>query len=353
MEKSNIKVDYSKEIGNAVFSINAKYTELQNQTKILYFTYLQKNKPVEQFGKQVEKLWGNIDHKFMDKQIAKLQELIHSDNVRLAIDIKRINGIEYYKVGDKDWIINSEYFKLVPESEFNKFERKFMDRVVKDYKAKKKYLESKDNLERDMYLENQLNRYDERINQVVAYYNKDGGIQRYTQLSSYLSMLHNVDLTRSGWNQTLADAEYLGAETFIIPYHPFSCEYCQMYQNKPMSKEYVVRVLGLEAEEQIGDILHPNCKCTLSILWDVSQIERTTPDFMQDQENYQIRQKVNGITLTRSKLQVDLELARKLGNEGMVDRIEKKLWKLAYQEQKLINKLPTDTLKKQVVAINR
>jgi hypothetical protein len=48
-----------------------------------------------------------------------------------------------------------------------------------------------------------------------------------------------------------------------------------------------------------------------------------------------------------------LELARKLGNEGMVDKISKKLWKLSEQEQKLINKLPTESLKKQVVAINR
>lgn len=353
MEKSNIKVDYSKEIGDAVFSINAKYTELQNQTKILYFTYLQQNKSVEDFTKQVEKLWGNIDHKFMDKQITKLQELIHSNNVKIAIDTKRINGIDYYKIGKEEWIINQEFFKLVPESEFNKFERKFMNRVIKDYSRKKKLLEKKSDIEKDIYLENSLNNYDERINQVVAYYNKDGGIQRYTQLSSYLSMLHNVDLTRSGWNQTLADSDYLGIDTFIIPYHPFSCEYCQMYQNKPLSKEYVIQVLGLEAEEQIGDILHPNCKCTLSLLWDVSQIDKITPDFIQEQENYQIRQKVNGISLTRNKLEVDLKLARKLGNEGMVDKIEKRLWKLSNQEQKLINKLPTEDLRKQVVAINR
>ena len=353
MEKSNYTIDYSKQIGQAVFDINAHYTELQNKTKILYFTYLQQNKSVEDFSKKVEKMWGNIDHEFMDKQIAKLQELIHSDNVKIAIDTKRIDGIDYYKIGKEEWIINQEFFKLVPESEFNKFERKFMDRAIKDYSKKKKLLESKDEEERDIYLEKMLDGYDERINQVVAYYNKDGGIQRYTQLSSYLSMLHNVDLTRSGWNQTLADSDYLGIETFIIPYHPFSCEYCQMYQNKPMSKEYVINILGLEAEEQIGDILQPNCKCTLSLLWDSSQIERIAPDYMQEQENYQIRQKVNGISLTRNKLEVDLELARKLGNEGMVDKINKKLWKLSDQEQKLINKLPTESLKKQVVAINR
>lgn len=353
MEISDLQVDYSKEISKAVYSINAHYTELQNKTKILYFTYLQENRTVEDFSKEVEKIWGNIDHEFMDKQISKLQELIHSDNVKIAVDIKRIDGVEYYEIGNQEWIINEEYFKLVPESEFNKYETKFMERVIKDYKKKRELLNNKTEMEKEYYLENLLNRYDERINQVVAYYNKDGGIARYVQLSSYLSMLHNVDLTRSGWNQTLADSDYLGTNEFIIPYHPFSCEYCQMYQNRPLSKEYVINVLGLEAEEQIGDILHPNCKCTLSILWNNSQIDMNTPDYMQEQENYQIRQKVNGISLTRNKLEVDLQLARKLGNEKMVDKIESKLYKLSNQEQQLINKLPSESLKKQVVAINR
>ena len=33
-------------------------------------------------------------------------------------------------------------------------------------------------------------------------------------------------------------------------------------------------IIGVEAREQEGDLLHPNCKCTLSIYWDSSQIEK-------------------------------------------------------------------------------
>lgn len=353
MEKSNIKVDYSKYIGSAVYDVNAQYTELQNKTKILYFTYLQQGKPINEFASKVEKLWGNIDHEFMNKQIAKLQEYIHSNNVRLAIDIGRIDGLAYYSPGEQKWIINEDFFKLIPESEFNKLERKFMDRVVKDYSKKKKLLDSKSEIEKDMYLEKYLEGYDERINQVVAYYNKEGKIQRYTQLSSYLSMLHNVDLTRSGWNQTMIDADRLNAQEFIIPYHPFSCEYCQTFQNIPLSKTMVEQIIGTEAEEQVGDILHPNCKCTLSILWDSSQIDTDIPSIIEQEENYEIRQKVNGISLKRNKLEVDLKLAKKLGNESLVDKITNKLKKLSKQETKLVNSLSTPSLKKQVEAINR
>lgn len=349
MEKSN----YSEEIAKSVFSVNARYTKLQNKTKVLYFNYLKENKSVEEFSKQVEKIWENIDHKFMDKQIIKLQKHIHKDNIEFAIDTNRINGVDYYKPKTEKWVINEEFFKLVPESEFNKLEKKFMYRVIKDYKNKLSFLKKKTKEYQDVYLENILNRYDERINQVIAYYKKDGGIQRYVQLSSYLSMLHNTDLTRSGWNQTLSDADYLGSETFIILYHPFSCPDCQLYQNKPLSKGYVITVLGLEAEEQIGDLLHPNCKCTLSILWDMSQIDKTTPNFMQEEENYKIRQKVNGITLNKNKLRVDLKIAKELGNEELVDKLKSRYYKLNQQEKELINKLPTETLKKQVKAINR
>lgn len=349
----NYSVNPSEYIGNAVFSIKSNYTELQNKTKILYFDYLKKGKSVEQFEKKVSKLWDNIDHKFMDKQIAKLQEILHSVNVKAAIDIGRVEGIDYYKVESQEWIINDEFFKLIPESDFNKIEKKFKERVVKSYTKANKVLSNKDEMYKEVYLEKKLETYDETNNQIVAYYNKDGGIQRYTQLSSYLSMLHNVDLTRSGWNQTMVDADKLNANYFIIPYHPFSCEYCQMYQNRPLSRLEVEQVLGLEAEEQIGDILHPNCKCTLSILWDSSQIQRDDYSILEKEEQYKIRQKVNGLSLEANKTMVDIQLAKKMGNEGLADKLNSKLAKIYKKEQELINKLPTTELKKQVEAINR
>ena len=348
MKKSNTN-DTSKIIGDAVFSVKTKYEEMQNQTKIIYFDYLNKGKSVEDFSKQVKKIWGNVDHKFMDKQIAKLQEAIHTKNVKEAIDIGRVLGIEYYQPTGQ-WVINDKYFKLIPESEFNKVENRFEKRAISSYNNSKKAIDKTD---KEYYLENKIDSYDKEVNQIVAYFNKEGGIQRYTQISSYLAMLHNVDLTRSGWNQTMIDAERLNAETFIIPAHPFSCDECQLYQNRPLSKYEVENIIGTEAEEQVGDILHPNCKCTLSILWDSSQIKKDDYTPMEKEEQYDIRQQVNSYTLTRNKLETDKVIAQKLGNQDQVDKINNKLYKIDKKISKLVNSLPTTSLKKQVEAINR
>ena len=114
--------------------------------------------------------------------------------------------------------------------------------------------------------------YNEEVNQVVAYFHNGEPI-RHVRLSSYLSMLHNTDLTRAGWNQSMSDSEKLGIDMFIIPYHPFSCLDCWQYQNRPLTREEVERIIGETAEEKSGDIIHPNCKCTLALYWDSSQIQ--------------------------------------------------------------------------------
>ena len=347
----NYSVNPSEYIGDAIFNTKVRYTEFQNQTKIIYFDYLNKGKSVEEFSKQVYKLWGNIDHSFMDKQINKLQNILHNNNVKTAIDIGRLVGIDD-TIPSSEFTIDSEFFKLIPESEFQKVEKTYMDHVIGSYKEASKIV-NKPSVSEEEYLDYKLDIYDEEINQVVAYFNKDGGIQRYVQLSSYLSMLHNVDLTRSGWNQTMADAEYLQAETFIIPYHPFSCEYCIQYQNRPLSKYEVENIIGVDAEEQIGDILHPNCKCTLSIYWNRNQIQKEDYNLIEKHEQYETRQKVNSYTLTKNKLEIDRDIANKLGFQDKVDEITRKINKINKKISKMVNSLPTASLKKQVVAINR
>lgn len=348
MKKSSL-IDTSKLIGSAVYNVKANYEEKQNLTKIKYFDYLNKGKSVEDFSKEVKKIWGNIDHKFMNKQIAKLQEAIHSNNVAQAIDIGRILGIEYYKSTGK-WVIDDKYFKLIPESEFKKIENLFQERVIKSYNKSNKTI---DKVDKDYYLEKKIDSYDEEVNQLVAYYGKGGGIQRHVQVSSYLSMLHNVDLTRSGWNQTMIDADRLNAEYFIIPTHPFSCEECQMYQNRPLSRYEVESIIGTEAEEQSDDILHPNCKCTLSILWDNSQIKKDDFTIIEKEEQYNIRQQVNSYSLTKDKLETDKVIANKLGNQEQVDKINNRINKIDNKITKLVNTLSTPSLRKQVEAINR
>ena len=338
----------SELIDKNVYLVNVRYTKMMNKTKELYFQCLEEGKSKEFFEKEVSKIWDNVDHRFMDKQIAELRELVHNNNVDQAINIGRFKNKEYLET--LGWTFDDEYFKLTPESDFKMFEKRFKKNVVTNYEVAHNSIK---NMDKEEYLAKKLSKYDKQVNQVVAYYHKGGGLAHYVKLSTYLAMVHNVDLTRSGWNQTLADADKLDMNTYIIPYHPFSCLYCYEYQNKPLSAFQVEQIIGTKAQEQVGNVLHPNCKCTLSIYWSPTQISRETMIRQEVDEQYKIRQKVNSLTLSRTNLKTDLKIAKSIGNEGQVDKIKARISKLNKAIRDEVGKLPTESLKKQVKAINR
>ena len=257
-------------IASQVYSVNAFYTKKQNETKELFFKCLKEKKSLEYFDKELSKIWDNVDHRFMDKQILKLQKLVHSNNVEEFLNLNRFSpnmeDAVYKEISD--WVMSDEFFKLTPEEVFNQFEQKFKANVEKNYKISQKAYASQG----ETYLEKKIDTYNNQVNQTITYFDKDNNPLRQVQLSSYLSMIHNTNLTRSGWNQTMGDSEKLGKTSFIIPFHSFSCPHCLEYQNRPLTKFQVENIIGVEAREQTGDILHPNCKCTLSIYWDDSHI---------------------------------------------------------------------------------
>lgn len=337
----------SEEISKNVYLTNVYYTKLQNKTKELYFKYLEENRSYDDFEKEVSKLWDNIDHRFMDKQIDKLEKIVNSNNVEEAINLGRLD--ETYR-NTEYWVIDNEYFKLTPESDFKAIEQKFKRNVLNQFKLAKKTIK---NVDKDLYLQARIDSYNKSINQVITYFNKDNKIARKVQLSTYLAMLHNVDLTRAGWNQTMSDSEKLDRELFIIPYHPFSCLECAEWQNRILTKEQVENIIGIEAVERTGDILHPNCKCTLSIFWDYEQVNKDIKSSYEIENEYAIRQKINSLTLARANLRTDIKIANSLGNQDKVDKLKAKVSVINRNIRELRNQLPTEDLKKQVVAINR
>lgn len=334
-------------IAKNVYSVNAFYSHKQNKTKELFFRCLKEKRSNEYFQKELNKIWGNIDHRFMDKQLQKLMQVVHSSNVDEAINIGRLEGV--YKETE-DWVMGEEFFKLTPEEYFQKFERKFEQNVQKIYSRSKISVEDFDS---ETYLEKTLDKYDKVVNQTVTYFTKEGVPLRQVQLSTYLSMVHNVNLTRAGWNQTMTDSERVGNNYFIIPYHPFSCPHCVQYQNRPLTRMEVENVIGVTAREQQGDILHPNCKCTLSIFWDVSQISEKVYNNDEVQMMYDLRQKVNGLTLEKQRLLADVRIAKELGNQSVVDKSRRRINAINKTIRGIKTELPTESLKRQITAIKR
>ena len=320
-----------------------------NKTKELYFRCLDEGRSAEYFSKEVSKIWDNVDHRFMDKQIAKLQEVVHSNNVEQAINLGRFKNKQYLET--LDWVYDDEFFKLTPESDFIAFEKRFKKNVITNYEVA---INSIKNTDKEEYLLKKMDKYNNQVNQVVAYYHKGTDkLFRYVKLSSYLAMVHNTDLTRSAWNTTLNDASNLGREMFIIPFHPFSCLECYKYQNVPLTRYQVEQLFGVEARQQTGNILHPNCKCTLDIYWSPTQLSNERMDDKEVDMEYKIRQKVNSLTLERTNLRTDMKIYKEIGDEGKVDYIRQKINKINKAVREEVGKLPTESLKKQVKAINR
>lgn len=326
----------SQFINESVFRVNLKYARLQNETKELFFKCLNEGRDFDYFKGKLERLWGNIDRKYYQDELDEYAEIIHEINTK---------GKTIEVVPQND---GSLIFALVPIAIALKQENRFVDIKEKEYI---KSLNSKAyEINKQEYLKLKVQKY---TNQIVPYYSHETNkLVRYVQLSTYESMIHNTNLTRTGWNTTLNDADMLGVRRFYIPYHSFSCPECIAHQNRVMTKEEVVRLVGF-AEEIEGDILHPNCKCMLTFYEDYSQFNKPTYDDDELQEQYEIRQKVNSLTLKKEEIRTDMRIQEMLGNQDEVDKLNQQRNKINSQIRELREALPTAELQKQVVAINR
>lgn len=322
-------------IADSVFLVNLRYVKLQNDTKLLFFRCLNEGRTLEYFKKEIMKIWGNVDHSYMHQELERYEELIH---------IQNIHGKEVPRISQE-----GDIFELVPESVINGIENKFASQKIKEYQRAIKSYAYKVN--KDGYLKNKVESY---TNQIVPYFStKTNEKIRDVELSTYASMVHNTNLTRAAWNQTWRDADALGHDLFWIPYHAFSCPHCLEYQNRVLTKREVISIAG-HAEETHGDLLHPNCKCTLTFyIPGFTKFNTPTYSTGELKEYYDIRQKVNSLTLKKEKIWGDMKIQKELGNQDEVDKLN--------NERNLINKtirelreaLPTTEMKKSVGAINR
>lgn len=329
-------------VSEKVFNLNKKIARLQNKTEELFFKCLDEGRSVEYFIKKLDELWGNIDHSFMNDEIEEYINIIHNNNLE-ALEIKPTE-----EESKKGMTTSTKLLLLIGLGVYLANEDKFTNYIKNRYEMYYNSPEYQRN--KDEYLKRKVKDYN---NQVIPYFNEETGeIIRYVQLSTYLAMKYNTALTRAGWEKTLQDAEYLGYTKFWIPPHSFSCEHCAEYQGKVLSENEVNDFMN-QAEEQEGDILHPNCKCTLLIYTPKTKLIKQGLSESQIEEYYQIRQKTNSLTLKKERLLTDLRVQKNLGNQDEVDKLKSQIKKVNTQIKVLIDELPTEELKKKVVAINR
>ena len=185
-------------------------------------------------------------------------------------------------------------------------------------------------------------------NDTVPYFS-NGKLIREVKPSTYNSMSYNTTLTRNGWVQTLNDGQELRQMLFYIPFHNFSCPHCMQYQERILTYDEAKRYLN-DTEEGATEILHPNCKCTLSFY---NNNKLKSIDYGKGEEEYHIRQKVNSLTLSKSEINTDIRIQKYLGNQDKVDELNTRRNALNKQIRDLKSQLDTDEKQKQVVAIKR
>lgn len=318
----------SNYINDSVFKVNLKYTRLQNKSKELFFRCLDENRDFEYFKTELEKIWDIDDKSYIEEQIAEYQAIIHERNTNKKTE---------------EVVLKDGIFSLVPIAVILGVNKKFQRVKEQEYKVSKSSYAYKN--DKQEYLKQKVARY---TNQTVPYYSKTGELIRYVQPSTYNSMIHNTNLTRAGWNMTLNDS--YEDQLFYIPFHSFSCPHCMEHQNKVMTRKEVIDLVGV-AEESEGDILHPNCKCELTFY----EGKFNKPKYSQSEleEQYEIRQKVNSLTLKKEEILTDIRIQNSLGNQDEVDKLNQQRNKINSSIRELREQLPTAELKKQVVAINR
>jgi hypothetical protein len=311
-------------IAISVFALNMYYTKKQNKSKEKFFEYLDKGISPEEFEQELIKVWGKDNSKYIKEEITKFREQVHQENTNSKLDLSKVT-----------------LAGLGVTSLINETNKSFLEKKVKEYTLRfnSPLLKS----DKQEYLKKLVPKY---TNDTKGYYSQ-GRLVRNVKPSTYNSMVYNTTLTRNGWIQTLNDGEE--DQLFYIPAHNFCCPICASYQGRIFTREEAIETLG-EADEVEGDILHPNCKCVLTFYQN-----QPTPrlNMTQVEEEYNIRQKVNGLTLRKEEVLTDIRIQKGLGNQDQVDKLNQQRNKINSQIRELKNQLDSEEKQKQVTAIYR
>lgn len=311
-------------IADSVFRVNLKYAKLQNQSKELFFRCLDEERPVEYFKARLEEIWNIDDITYLKEQIFDYEAELHKIHTGKKLTKATIVGITGLAVITK----TNDLFKKVKEKEYKT--------RIKSYGYE---------VNKEEYLKKLVPKY---TNDVKAYRDNEGKVVRYVKPSTYNSMTYNTALTRNGWVQTLNDGQEMSIGYYYIPAHSFSCPHCAEHQEIAMSREQCKRLLG-NADEGASELLHPNCKCELAFYNPDIKLNNSM-NREQIEREYNIRQQVNSLTLKKEEILSDIRIQKELGNQDEVDKLNQQRSKINSSIRELQKQLPTETLRKQVVA---
>lgn len=284
-----------------------KYDKKLNKTELTYFRNLLEEKSPQEMLEYLNKEY-TIDHTYMIKAIDEIKQLIKKKD-----KIKTLEAI-------RDIIPN--LLEINPIEDFKRSELDYAQRVLNKYTED--LADIKMQKDKTQYLTTKIKTYDRNVEQYIPYFH-NGFVWSMQNLATYNSMLYNVNLTRTAWNQSYKDSILLENDKFIINTHPFACPHCLQHQGKIYTRQELEDIIGIAVEDGAKEILHPNCKCTLSIYWDKSQLERQNKT---TEEDYRLDQKSKSLQRQINKRRTEKIAFEDIGNEEMADKRRKELTRM-------------------------
>lgn len=281
-----------------------KYDKKLNKTELTYFRNLLEEKSPQEMLEYLNKEY-TIDHTYMIKAIDEIKQLIKKKD-----KIKTLEAI-------RDIIPN--LLEINPIEDFKRSELDYAQRVLNKYTED--LADIKMQKDKTQYLTTKIKTYDRNVEQYIPYFH-NGFVWSMQNLATYNSMLYNVNLTRTAWNQSYKDSILLENDKFIINTHPFACPHCLQHQGKIYTRQELEDIVGIAVEDGAKEILHPNCKCTLSIYWDKSQLERQNKT---TEEDYRLDQKAKSLQRQINKRRTEKQAFEDIGNEEMADERRKQV----------------------------
>lgn len=322
-------------IANNVWDMTVRYQRMMMITKEKFFEYLSRKRPLEEYEKGIHELWDRIDHAYMDKAIQELEQIttlrdlnnaeVYGNKKITQRSIKLENARRDFNPADY------ELYPLNPERDFKTIENRYVNRHIKLYKNMLNRYKDSEEIKSD--LKPLVKKYD-KLDKTIPYFNKNGTIRCYNTISTYNSMLYNVNLLRASWNRSIYDSKILDNHLWYLPAHPFACPLCMQWQGKVYAdipgtpypqKEQAIR----------GGIGHPNCKHDWTLYWSEEQIQDEKYNSAQWEEKYKIQQQVQQIDLAKSRLLADRRIYKDLGQEDLVDNITTQIKALRDKKKEL------------------
>ena len=311
--------------GHVLYS-EIEYERLMYTTERIFINALMNR--IDSIKQWTDELWNNIDHEYMVTTLEEIKkDIIKNDydsylkfkNTSLDIEELFDDLEEILKQTDKI----PDLYKINEISKFKTVEKSYGEHISKSYK---KRLETIDEVDEVEYLTKQIKNFN-KLEETIPYRDKNGLIVRRVNPSTYLSMLYNVNLTRTGWNQTFKDADYFEKDIMKLEYHPLSCPKCAPMQEKLYSiSGKSNRYSSVEYAYQRG-VGHPNCKCEWSIYWNKEQM-RPLPYTKTTDDDYKIDQQKKAVERELRRAENDLNLYNMIGNGEMVDKTFMKIERL-------------------------